>query len=88
MTNGTWNDFWINEGFTVYFENRIMEAVYGADYAAMLQALSHSDLTAEVADFMENAPNDSKLAIDLVPAATPMTASPPSPTTRASTSCA
>ncbi len=66
VTNGTWNDFWINEGFTVYFENRIMEAVYGADYAAMLQALSHSDLTAEVADFMENAPNDSKLAIDLV----------------------
>ena len=66
VTNGTWNDFWINEGFTVYFENRIMEAVYGADYAAMLQSLSHSDLTAEVADFMENAPNDTKLAIDLV----------------------
>jgi len=66
VTNGTWNDFWINEGFTVYFENRIMEAVYGAEYAAMLQALSHSDLTAEVADFLENAPNDTKLAIDLV----------------------
>ena len=65
VTNGTWNDFWINEGFTVYFENRIMEAVYGADYAAMLQSLSHSDLTAEVADFMENAPDDTKLAIDL-----------------------
>ncbi len=66
VTNGTWNDFWINEGFTVYFENRIMEAVYGAEYAAMLQALSHSDLTAEVADFMRNTPNDTKLAINLV----------------------
>ena len=65
VTNATWNDFWINEGFTVYFENRIMEAVYGADYAAMLQSLSHSDLTAEVADFMENAPDDTKLGIDL-----------------------
>ncbi|MBK9400583.1 MAG: hypothetical protein IPN36_06875 [Bacteroidetes bacterium] len=20
MTNATWNDFWLNEGFTVYFE--------------------------------------------------------------------
>ncbi len=66
VTNGTWNDFWINEGFTVYFENRIMEAVYGADYAAMLQALSYGELEAQVADFMHNAPNDTKLAIDLV----------------------
>ena len=30
VTNATWNDFWLNEGFTSYFENRIMEAVYGA----------------------------------------------------------
>ena len=27
VTNGTWNDFWINEGFTVYFEHRIMEKI-------------------------------------------------------------
>ena len=27
VTNKTWNDFWLNEGFTSYFENRIMEAV-------------------------------------------------------------
>ena len=26
VTNATWSDFWLNEGFTVYFENRIMEA--------------------------------------------------------------
>jgi hypothetical protein len=24
VTNATWNDFWLNEGFTVYFERRIM----------------------------------------------------------------
>ena len=36
VTNSTWNDFWLNEGFTVYFERRIMEDVYGKDYANML----------------------------------------------------
>ena len=27
VTNATWSDFWLNEGFTTYFENRIMEAL-------------------------------------------------------------
>lgn len=44
VTNATWNDFWLNEGFTVYFENRICEAVYGEDYAHMLQLLGRQDL--------------------------------------------
>lgn len=35
VTNATWNDFWLNEGFTSYFENRIMEAIYGPERAAM-----------------------------------------------------
>jgi hypothetical protein len=30
VTNATWADSWLNEGFTNYFENRIMEAIYGA----------------------------------------------------------
>ena len=30
MTNATWNDIWLNEGFTVYFETRIDEELYGA----------------------------------------------------------
>ena len=38
VTNATWNDFWINEGFTVYFEMRIMEKLYGVDFADMLEA--------------------------------------------------
>ena len=38
VTNATWNDFWLNEGFTTYFERRIMEALYGRDYAEMLAA--------------------------------------------------
>ncbi|HRP00985.1 MAG TPA: M1 family aminopeptidase/hydrolase, partial [Flavobacteriales bacterium] len=44
VTNATWNDFWLNEGFTVYFENRISEALYGPDHAGMLQILGRQDL--------------------------------------------
>jgi aminopeptidase N len=49
VTNATWNDFWLNEGFTVYFENRISEALYGADHAGMLQILGRQDLQASLA---------------------------------------
>jgi leukotriene-A4 hydrolase len=44
VTNATWNDFWLNEGFTVYFERRIMEAISGKDYADTLWVLGRQDL--------------------------------------------
>ncbi|RZK46701.1 MAG: aminopeptidase, partial [Hymenobacter sp.] len=44
VTNATWDDFWLNEGFTVYFERRIMEQLYGRPYADMLQVLGEADL--------------------------------------------
>ncbi len=44
VTNATWNDFWMNEGFTVYFENRIMESLYGKDFADMQALLGLEDL--------------------------------------------
>ena len=44
VTNATWDDFWLNEGFTVYFERRIMEALYGKKYADMLAVLGYQDL--------------------------------------------
>ncbi len=44
VTNSSWNDFWLNEGFTVYFERRIMEAIYGKDYTDMLALLGYQDL--------------------------------------------
>lgn len=44
VTNATWDDFWLNEGFTVYFERRIMEKLYGESYANMLAMLGHQDL--------------------------------------------
>jgi len=49
VTNATWNDFWLNEGFTVYFETRIMEKIYGKDYADMLTLLSLGELKETIA---------------------------------------
>lgn len=64
VTNSTWNDFWLNEGFTVYFERRIMEDVYGKDYANMLATLGRQDLDRELTA-LANVPNDTKLKLDL-----------------------
>lgn len=50
VTNATWNDFWLNEGFTVYFENRIMEAIYGADVADMQRILGQESLKETIAE--------------------------------------
>ena len=44
VSNATWADFWLNEGFTDYFENRIMEEVYGKEMAGMLADLRWDDL--------------------------------------------
>ncbi|MCA8950197.1 MAG: leukotriene A4 hydrolase C-terminal domain-containing protein [Planctomycetes bacterium] len=49
VTNATWRDFWLNEGFTVYLERRIMERLYGRDRARMETALGMQDLKAELA---------------------------------------
>lgn len=65
VTNATWSDFWLNEGFTTYFENRIMEATFGPAQAAMLANLGYQDLAQTVADLGgPNAP-DTRLKIDL-----------------------
>ncbi|WP_041391776.1 M1 family metallopeptidase [Sphingobium sp. SYK-6] len=44
VTNATWPDGWLNEGFTTYFENRIDEIVYGKERAAVLADISWDDL--------------------------------------------
>ncbi|RZJ25393.1 MAG: aminopeptidase, partial [Brevundimonas sp.] len=62
VTNATWADFWLNEGFTVYFENRIMEALYGEERSLMLQSLGWGDLQSTLADLP---PADTRLKIDL-----------------------
>ena len=52
-TNATWRDFWLNEGFTVYFEERIQEAVYGPARAAMDASLEIADLKEEMSGMEE-----------------------------------
>lgn len=64
VTNATWNDFWLNEGFTVYFETRIMEKIYGRDYADMLTLLSLNELKKTIVE-MGDANADTKLYLDL-----------------------
>lgn len=66
VTNDTWNDFWLNEGFTVYFETRIMEALYGKDYAEMLASLNLQGLRDEIASlYAKDLAADTRLKLDL-----------------------
>ncbi|WP_214000797.1 M1 family metallopeptidase [Arsukibacterium sp.] len=62
VTNATWRDLWLNEGFTSYVENRIMEQVFGKDRAVMEQSLSVQALQDELKVLSAN---DSILHIDL-----------------------
>ena len=57
VTNATWADSWLNEGFTSYFENRIMEAIYGKHRAAQEAALSFDDMMEALKEEGMNAPN-------------------------------
>lgn len=66
VTNATWNDFWLNEGFTVYFERRIMEALYGESYAEMLSELGKQDLKGTIKNLTaEGKAKDTHLHLDL-----------------------
>ena len=64
VTNATWNDFWLNEGFTNYFERRILEALYGRDYEEMQASLAFDDLRDTVAE-MKDAMPDTRLKLEL-----------------------
>ncbi|MFA7381797.1 MAG: M1 family metallopeptidase [Bacteroidia bacterium] len=50
-TNHTWNDFWLNEGFTVYFENRIMEDLYGKAFSKMHEYTGYWELLRTLDEF-------------------------------------
>lgn len=66
VTNATWNDFWLNEGFTVYFENRIMEKLYGKETADILALIEYQDLTVALADMAASKhPEDTHLKLEL-----------------------
>jgi len=48
VTNATWSDFWLNEGYTVYFERRILEQIYGKKRTDMEAVLGYQDLQDEL----------------------------------------
>src|SRR5690606_2200678 len=62
VTNATWRDLWLNEGFTTYLTYRIMENVYGKDRYNQEAVLGYQSLEADVANLTDK---DQILAIDL-----------------------
>ena len=66
VTNRTWNDFWLNEGFTVYFEERIMEEIYGKEVSDILASIEFYDLQNELRIINKSRfPEDSRLFLEL-----------------------
>jgi leukotriene-A4 hydrolase len=64
VTNATWRDFWLNEGFTVYLEGRIIETLYGERVATQHRILGRNELRDELAGFKDK-PGETHLYIDL-----------------------
>jgi leukotriene A-4 hydrolase/aminopeptidase len=62
VTNATWRDFWLNEGFTTYLERRVIEAIYGREREEMEAALGLQNLKKEM-DGLKDA--DKILHVDL-----------------------
>ena len=62
VTNATWRDFWLNEGFTVYLERRILEEVFGRARVDMEATLDRQVLAEELARLE---PSDQILHVDL-----------------------
>ncbi len=62
VTNATWQDFWLNEGFTVFLERRILGALYGERRRSMEDVLGLQSLRREIATLE---PRNQILQIDL-----------------------
>ena len=60
VTNASWKDIWLNEGFTTYVQGRITEALYGAELAEEEREIDQTDLLAEIKDM---SPADQALAL-------------------------
>jgi len=65
VTNATWSDAWLNEGFTSYLENRIVEELSGPGVAAMERLLAQLELRAGLPLLEQQSPGDSALVLDL-----------------------
>lgn len=63
VTNATWDDIWLNEGFTTYVEHRIVEEVYGRQEAQMQDVLSRKVLEINLDEFGKDSP-DTRLKVN------------------------
>jgi aminopeptidase N len=61
VTNSSWKDIWLNEGFTSYVEGRIVEAVFGREQAEMEEVISQFGLKRDMATMDAHA---QRLALD------------------------
>ncbi|TFW13705.1 M1 family peptidase [Massilia arenosa] len=50
VTNASWKHWWLNEGFTTYVTTRIIEVLYGEDFATMNLQLEQEEALASLAD--------------------------------------
>ncbi|HYC78482.1 MAG TPA: M1 family metallopeptidase [Planctomycetota bacterium] len=64
VTNADWSDFWLNEGFTVYLERRIVERLYGVETATRQAILGRNELAATMDEFKDR-PKLRRLKTDL-----------------------
>ncbi|MGB7373016.1 M1 family metallopeptidase [Pontixanthobacter sp.] len=59
VTNANWTDSWLNEGVTSYFENRIVEEIYGKKRADQEAALAYANIEETLAEVGMDAPGTS-----------------------------
>ncbi|MDB6162719.1 MAG: aminopeptidase [Xanthomonadaceae bacterium] len=62
VTNASWKNIWLNEGFTTYVQARITEALYGDELAEMERQIDQEELAAEIKSG-DIAPADQVLAL-------------------------
>jgi len=59
VTNASWKDIWLNEGFTTYVQARIVEALYGEEMADMERQIDQRGVKAD----MEQMAKDDQLLL-------------------------
>jgi leukotriene-A4 hydrolase len=62
VTNATWDDIWLNEGFTTYVEHRIGEEIFGVKEAKMQDVLSQQGLDNNITELGSTNP-DTRLKV-------------------------
>lgn len=66
VTNANWNNFWLNEGFTVFFERKINQIKNGNDIRLLESELAYPDMLDNVDDLISKGLKDlTKLKLNL-----------------------